>query len=301
MQKADSNLSAFAKEKSMIIDAHTHTFPEKIADKVIAQLQDKAKSRAYTKGTDAALNQSMKEADIDVSVLLPVMTNPAQVEKLNSIAIEKNRNFGETGLFSLGGMHPDFEGFAAELKRLCENGITAIKLHPAYQNVDLDDIRYLRIIDKANELGLATVIHAGLDIGIMHHNFSSIKHICTVLKEINPEKFVLAHMGGWKCWDDVESTLAGENVYMDTAFSLGSYEPPKEYSVPKEETEMLGTEQFERIVKKHGCDKILFATDSPWSSQAETLCRVKACCFDSDGLEHILFKNAQKVYRIPNR
>lgn len=282
----------------MIIDSHAHTFPEKIASGVLAQLEKKAESRAYIKGTDAALIDSMKKAGIDCTVLLPVMTGVKQVEKLNDIAIEKNGRFSETGLFSLGGMHPDYENYRAELSRIKSRGITGIKLHPAYQNVDLDDVRFLRIIERAAELDLAVVIHAGLDIGIMHHNFSTVEQICTVLKEINPEKFVLAHLGGWKGWDEVEKTLAGENVYLDTAFVLGEYEPPEGVYVPDEKRKMLSDEQFVRIVNKHGADKILFATDSPWSSQKDTLTRVKALITDENDLSEILGKNAEKLFGI---
>ncbi len=282
----------------MIIDSHTHTFPEKIASGVLEHLEMKAESRSYTKGTDKALAESMKEAGIDCSVLLPVMTGVNQVEKLNDIAISKNESFDKTGLFSLGGMHPDYEDYKKELSRIKSRGITGIKLHPAYQNVDLDDIRFLRIIERAAELDLAVVIHAGLDIGIMHHNFSSVEQICTVMKEIAPEKFVLAHLGGWKGWDEVEKTLAGENVYLDTAFVLGSYEPPEGIFVPDEKRKMLGDEQFVRIVNKHGADKILFATDSPWSSQKDTLTRVKALITDENDLSEILGKNAEKLFNI---
>lgn len=282
----------------MIIDAHTHTFPEKIAGKVVEILQSKAQSKAYTKATDADLVRSMKKSGIDCSVILPVMTNTRQVEKLNNIAIEKNGHFSETGLFSLGGMHPDYENYRAELARIKSAGLTGIKLHPAYQGVDLDDIRFLRIIERAAELDLAVVIHAGLDIGIPEHNYSSVEQICAVMKEINPEKFVLAHLGGWKGWDDVESTLAGEDVYMDTAFIFGSYEPPEGVFVPGEKRKMISDEQFLRIVKKHGADKILFATDSPWSDQSASLKKIKSLIKDEAALKKILGENAEKVYSI---
>ena len=255
----------------MIIDSHTHTFPDSIAPKVIPSLQAKAESRAYTDGTDSALKKSAEISGIDFCIQLPVMTNVTQVVKLNDIALKKNEKYTQTGLFSLGGMHPDFEDYAAELKRIADAGITGIKLHPAYQNTDLDDIRFLRIIEKACENSLAVVIHAGLDIGIMHHNFSSVSQIETVLREINPDKFILAHMGGWKDWNTVEKELCSENVFFDTSFSLGSYIPPEGYSLPEEKTKMLSKEQFERMVKKHGANKILFGSDSPWSDQKRRL------------------------------
>lgn len=282
----------------MIIDAHTHTFPEKIAKKTIEFLQEKAESVAYTDGTDIALQNSMKNSAVDYSIILPVMTNNGQVEKLNDIAITKNENYRQTGLFSLGGMHPDYENYAAELKRIKANGITGIKLHPAYQNTDIDDIKFLRIIDAACAEGLAIVIHAGLDIGIMHHNFASVKQIENVLKEIAPEKFVLAHMGGWKGWDEVEKELCGENVYFDTSFSLGKYEPPKNVFVPEEKRKMLSKEQFKTIVEKHGYDKILFGSDSPWSKQKTTIEKIKESDLKEEKLDMIFSLNAQKVFSI---
>ena len=96
-------------------------------------------------------------------------------------------------------MHPDYVNYKEELLRLKQAGIPGIKLHPAYQNVDLDDIRMMRIIDEASSQGLITLVHAGIDIGIYDHNYSSVAHILKLLKEVAPEKLVLAHMGNWGC------------------------------------------------------------------------------------------------------
>jgi predicted TIM-barrel fold metal-dependent hydrolase len=61
---------------------------------------------------------------------------------------------------------------------------------------------------------------------------------------------------------------------------------------------MISDEQFVRIIKKHGSDRVLFASDSPWGEQKRTLERVKALIPCSNDLELILGKNAQKLFGI---
>ena len=209
----------------MIIDFHTHTFPAKIAHSVIAHLQSKSRSMAFTDATNDGLRRSMDNAGIDLSILLPVMTNTHQVPKLNEIAARTNEHWEETGLLSFGGMHPEYTNYKEELRHIADMGIKGIKLHPAYQGYDFDDIRYMRIIDKAAELGLIVLTHAGMDIGIPEHNYCSTAHIRHVMQEVGPDKLVLAHMGGWQGWRDVANNLADLPVYFDTAFSMGDILP----------------------------------------------------------------------------
>lgn len=251
----------------MIIDFHTHTFPAKIAGNVIGKLQLLSRSCPYTDATVEGLQASMKEASIDYSVTLPVMTNPGQVEKLNTFAGQAMEHMRESGIIPFGGMHPDYENYKTELRRLRDMGVPGIKIHPAYQGVDFDDIRFLRIMETATELGLIILTHSGMDIGIPGHNFTSIDHIHHVLREVSPEKLVLAHMGGWDGWKDVEQYLAGAPLWMDTAFTLGLIEPAPGTGRTPEESMMMNSEEFLRLARKHGTDRILFATDSPWSSQ----------------------------------
>lgn len=251
----------------MIIDFHTHTFPDKIAGTVISKLQVLSRSCPYSDATVEGLKASMKQASIDYSVSLPVMTNTGQVEKINTLAIQAVEQIHESHIIPFGGIHPDYADYKKELRRLRDAGIRGIKIHPAYQGVDLDDIRFLRILDTASELGLIVLAHSGEDIGIPGHNYASVRHIHHVLKEVAPEKLVLAHMGGWDGWQDVERDLAGAPLWMDTAFCLGIIEPaPGTVRTPDESMMMTG-EEFLRLARKHGTDRILFASDSPWSSQ----------------------------------
>ena len=74
------------------------------------------------------------------------------------------------------------------------------------------------------------------------------------MNEVEPEKLVLAHMGGNASWSEVEERLVGRNVYFDTGVIL----------------DRMPQEQFLRMVREHGADRIVFGTDSPW---ADRVCR----------------------------
>lgn len=232
----------------MIIDFHTHIFPDMIADKSIAVLSAVAGIPASTNGTLNGLLQTMERSAIDMSVIMPVMTKPSQFDSVNAFAQQVNERY--TGrLISFGGIHPDCENYKEKLKRISDMGLPGIKLHPDYQKVMIDDIRYMHIIDYASELGLVILAHAGIDIGLPEPVHCTPKMMRKVLDIVKPEKFVAAHMGGWKLWDEVCEYLVGENVYFDTAFSMSYMEQ----------------ETFLNIWKNHDKKKILFASDSPWS------------------------------------
>lgn len=279
----------------MIIDFHTHTFPAKIAGKVLGKLQKMSRSMPYTDGTDAGLQTSMKKACIDYSVTLPVMTNVEQVEKLNSLAIASLEQMSDTGLIPFGGMHPEYKNYKEELKRLKDAGIKGFKIHPAYQGVDFDDPRFMQIMDTASELGLIILTHAGLDIGIPHHNYTSVEQILHVMKDVQPEKLVLAHMGGWDNWKQVKSDLAGAPLWMDTAFTLGLIEPAPGTERAPEESMMMEDTEFIDLCRVHGTERILFATDCPWSDQKTYVDRFLKMDLTDTEQTAIMGKNAQEL------
>ncbi len=284
----------------MIIDFHTHTFPDKISDRVVEKLGHKiAHIKPFTNGSESALLSTMREGNVDYSVTLPVMTDASQVEKIhNGIFQNMEKNFNQ-GLISFGGMHPDYTNYKEELRRLKENGVKGIKLHPAYQNINLNDIRMKRIIDAASELGLIVLTHAGIDVGIYDHNYASVANILEIIEEIHPPKFVLAHMGNWGVWDEVESDLAGAPVWFDIAFSIGDLTPfPGDPVKPYMNTN-LSEEDFTRLCKKHGINHILFATDSPWADAKDYIKQINTMNFTEEEKKGILGENAVKLLNLP--
>lgn len=268
----------------MTVDFHTHIFPEKIAAKTIEKLENIGNIKAFTDGREESLILSMEEAKVDVSIVLPVVTRPEQFNTVNDFAARMNEKYQgkKTRLLSFGGIHPDAPDIRRELRMIKYLGLQGIKLHPDYQNTYFDDVKYMRILDYATELDLVTVVHAGVDIGFPNHVRCTMNRIQKVLEEVEPRKLVLAHYGGFRIWDEVEEQIAGKDVYLDTAFIF----------------DYIKDETFLNILNKHGADKILFATDSPWSGQRETLSHLTGLPIEKTALERILGQNAAGLIQL---
>lgn len=275
-----------------MIDFHVHTFPEKIAKKALSQLADSGQVKYYLDGTLSDLQRSMEQAHIDCSVLLPVATKPAQTESINRTACEVNERSDETGIISFGALHPDNEDFRDIIRSLSANGFRGIKLHPVFQGVYFDDIRYLRIVECACEYDMTIVVHAGYDNSFPGDDFVLPRHILPVVEKLRPRKLVLAHMGGWGCWDEAEELLVGRNVYLDTSFTIIPFR--KKDNTPAS-IKPLSREQFCRIVRKHGADKILFGSDSPWSPQDESVTAIRESGLTEEECRMILSENGKRL------
>lgn len=282
----------------MIIDMHTHSFPEKLAASTLEKLSAASHTRPFTNGTPRGLQASMREAGVGLSVVLPVATSPRQVDHVNDASARLNETAEETGLLSFGCMHPDYEGWREELARVKALGMKGIKLHPVYQGADLDDPRYLRILDRAGELGLVVVTHAGLDVGFPGVVRCSPEMVRRAVAQVGPVKLVLAHMGGWRCWDRVLELLPELPVLIDTSFSVGRMSPLNDGFYQEEELRLLDSRGFLKLVRAFGAGRVLFGSDSPWSGQKESLEWVRSQPLTEEERTAILGGNAQNLLSV---
>ena len=276
----------------MIIDFHTHTFPDRIAQKAIAGMQANSHAAAFGSGTLEGLQQSIAASGITHSVVLPVATNPAKLSSMNDSSIALN---GQNGIFHFGAVHPLADNWESELVRLADAGIKGIKIHPHYQGVDIDDIRYLHLIGRAAELGLITVMHSGLDIGFPGVVRCSPAMTASALKQLGNIPIVLAHMGGWKNWSQVADLLAPTGCMLDTAISLGQIYPNEPGHYQEEELPLLNSDGFCALVQAFGSHRILFGTDSPWADQAAEIQAIQALPLTEEEKENIFFRNAARL------
>ena len=259
----------------MIIDFHTHIFPDKIAGRTLDYLSDIFGASPFADGTHTGLCDSMKKAGVDVSVSLPAVTKVSQVESINRFASA----FTEGAVISFGGIHPECENYKEILKEIKNLGLKGIKLHPDYQDTYFNDIRYKRIISYATELGLIISVHAGQDPKCPDNIHCTPTMAEQVLNEVEPEKLVLAHMGGNELWSEVEERLVGRNVYFDTGVIL----------------DRMPQEQFLRMVREHGADRIVFGTDSPWADQKKFVEILKEMPLEEEERNQIFAGTAVKL------
>lgn len=271
----------------MLIDFHTHIFPEKIAERALASLTQNILdvtgecSGAHPKhaGTADALRQSMQENNVDISVVMPIATTVTQSSSINRFAAEIN---GQKGLYSFGSLHPMQENAEEELEKIKRLGLKGIKLHPEYQQFYINSPESIRVLKKAEELGLYVLLHAGEDAGMRPPFHCTPDLLADALNSLSGKNIIAAHMGGFNCNEEFLKLLAGSEIYIDTSFCL----------------DKLPTALAEDIIKKHGADKVLFGSDSPWERPQSILEGLKKLNITAEEFDKITYKNASQILGI---
>ena len=87
-------------------------------------------------------------------------------------------------------------------------------------------------------------------------------------------------MGGNELWSEVEERLVGRNVYFDTGVIL----------------DRMPQEQFLRMVREHGADRIVFGTDSPWYDQTKAVNDFNNTDLTQEEKDKIFGKNANDLF-----
>ena len=229
----------------MLIDFHTHAFPERIAARAIGKLSQEAGGLVpQTDGTLASLKEEMCKDGVDISVVHSIATSPKQQTNVNNFAMEMNR---DPAIVAFGSIHPDAPDALAELERIADAGLKGVKLHPEYQQFYADDEKMKPIYRKISQLGLITLFHAGYDYGFLPPYHCMPEHLLGALKWLD-SPVVAAHWGGLDCGSQVLDKLCGENLWMDLSYGYGCIPKP----------------MAQAIIDKHGTDRLLFGSDMPW-------------------------------------
>lgn len=263
----------------MLIDFHTHAFPEKIAARAVASLSHACGGLVpQTDGTLTSLKAEMVKDGVNLAVVQSIATNPGQMRKVNDFAMEMNR---DEAIVAFGSVHPDAPDALEELERIHAAGLKGVKLHPEYQQFYVDDEKMKPIYRKISELGLITLFHAGQDHGFAPPYHAMPEHFLRALSWFD-SPVVAAHWGGLGCGQEVVDKLCGAPIWFDTAFGYGVAARPL----------------VQRILEKHGTDRILFGSDMPWHRPGWELRLLDSLELTEAERQGICWKNAAALLNI---
>ena len=269
----------------MLIDFHTHLFPDAIAEKTIAHLSEKVGIPAYSDGSLRGLNKQLLSVNAYMGVALPVLTRPESFDSVLRFVQSVNEGYKQNAhrVYSFAGIHPRCEDIEGKMAQIKAQGFKGVKIHPDYQETFIDDEGYIRILNSAIDEDLIVVTHSGFDVGYPQCTHCTPERAARALDMLKGNvKIVFAHFGACQMYEEAYQFLAGRNVYFDTAYVLKD----------------LSKHTFFKMLDKHSADRILFASDSPWQDIQESLDALDALGLDTQTKEKILYKNALRLLGI---
>ena len=262
-----------------IFDFHVHCYPDKLAERALANSRKVPGVTVHSDGTLSALEASMAQSGIDAFLNLPLVMTPDSNRGVNNFAAKLD---SRKNCHSLGSIHPATAKVDDHLKWVAEElGLKGIKMHPEYQKFSFDDAALFPIWEACIKYDLFLLTHTGRDISFPPVPRSNPESLLKFHRRFPELTLVLAHFGSWSMWDEAD-ILLGENFYLDTS-----------YTAP-----CLSADKILAKIRKHGADKILFGTDSPWGDQAFEVNFYQNLGLTESELEKIFYSNAAKLLQL---
>lgn len=231
-----------------IIDAHTHIFPEKIAENATINIGKFYDIPMNCCGSSLHLIESGSKFNVTKYLVCSTATKPHQVAAINNfIKYEVSKHDCFIGL---GTTHPDSDDIEADIKQITDLGLHGVKLHPDFQSFNIDDRKAYPIYEMI-EGKLPVLIHCGDN----RYDYSSPLRVAKIHRDFPDLKIIAAHLGGYQRWDEASECLAGlENIRFDTCSSL----------------EFMSKEKAASLIRRYGIENCFFGTDFPmWRHENE--------------------------------
>lgn len=258
-----------------IVDFHVHAFPDAVAERALASLSQAYQMEPIVDGTISGLTDLMERTGVDYSVIQPVATKPTQVEGINDWAA----GISDPRIVAFGAMHPTYPDPAREIDRLVSLGVRGIKIQANWQGVFVDAPE-MKPIYEAAQGKLIVLFHSGAELVEFPELKATPKLIANVIREFPKLEVVAAHMGGYLMWDEADEFLVGKRVYLDTSACF---------------PEFLPDDRMLEMIRRHGAENVLFATDLPLNDPITEVTRLTRIGLTDEELEAILSGNARRL------
>ena len=258
-----------------IIDFHTHAFPDKLAAKAMESLQHGCDVKAKLDGKVSSLLASMDECGIEKSVICSIATKPSQFEPI----LNWSAQIRTERIIPLPSVHPDDEQCLERISLIKKSGFKGVKMHPFYQDFFLDEPKMLPIYERISSEGLILMMHTGFDIAFERIRRCDPAKIFYVTQKFPELKLITTHLGSWEDWQEVQRLLIGRPIYMEISMTL----------------EYLDSEVAKNMLLAHPPEYLLFGSDSPWTSQQNTLSLLRQLELGPEKENLICRQNALKL------
>lgn len=257
----------------MIIDAHAHIYPEKIARRAsdaIGKFYDL--NTMCHDGTVQTLLKRMDIGGIDRALVHSAAMSPHQVRTINefiiaSVAQHPDRFIGFATL------HPDMENVREELDFAVSHGLKGVKIHSDMIRIALDDPRMDKIYEACEGV-CPLLLHMGDD----RFHYDNPSMIPAIAEKYPRLKLVCAHMGGYREWENAKGLSQYENVYVDTSSTFF----------------VMGC-RIKEMIESFGEDKVFFGSDYPMWDPCVARDELKVLGFEEEALERIFSRNLLKM------
>ena len=204
--------------------------------------------------TPEGVKKNLTEMGISHAVVQHLALRPGQTKAVNDFARELAKD-KDNFFFQFGAFHPDDS--PDDLKELKESGVFyGVKLHPCLQKFVVDDEKMYPAYEMLSSLKLPVLFHTGRDFSDATLRNALPERILKVHKDFPNLTIIAAHLGAFCMYDEAEELIAGTDMFIDISASV---------------TFCHDLRQYERILKKHDPDKILYASDYPVGKPQEEL------------------------------
>jgi predicted TIM-barrel fold metal-dependent hydrolase len=279
----------------MIIDAHTHLFPEPMrvgreqyfrGEPAFELLYASPKSR-LAGAEDLIVSMDAHGVDKSVVFGFPWKTE-RYFQENNDYIIAVVHHFPDR-LIGLCCMDVDHPAAAKEAERCLRAGLSGVGELAFYQSgIGADALdRLAPIMDLCREKDAPVMIHTNEPVGHFYPGKTpnTLAEIYGIAKRFPDNRIILAHWGGGIFFysllkKEVRETL--KNVYYDTAASPFLYTP----------------EIYPMASALAGADKILMGTDYPLLSPGRYFREIESVNLSEDQKRKILGENAARLFRL---